>query len=695
MGADREKPSSMWLSGGRSALAVLGGALIVLAVFWAHLLLEIAQIRNSTLAAAKRDAANLALAAQELTSRLFLSAEHHMYWIRQEFDRQGKSFDFVTYYHSGQSFKEISTYAGVYNAKGDVLLSSLGASDPRNNIGDRDYFKKLREMDGDRLIIAKPLLGKTSGKWIIPVAIRRTTAGGEFAGAVVAGISVDHILDFYRAFNLGRQGSLSLLDLEGTVMARRFPGKSVAGENFRNNEVFTLATQQAYGTFETVSLADGVRQIIGYRLLGQMPMLVAVGLSVEDVLADFATARQSLLWQGAGVSFAILLLAGVAIFLLRRQDENLALVKKANLASREAYHRLVDIIDGASEQIAALDLQFRFLVFNKRYAEEFERLFGKRIDIGQSLIDALSHLPEEQKKALEIWGRALDGENFTTVREFGAPNLSRRIFEMVYSPLRNADGVLIGAINVTRDVTEQVGVECELKRSSAEMERLASVVSHDILNGLRKISSSIGQIKERHSEPSESDLFISSASHETKHLLHLAEGLSDYIHLQKKNAPFSQIDLKNCCNEALSGLRDAIRFSDAEIIVGALPSVIGDSAQLSQLFHHLIRNSLHNRRPGVTPSVHVSSERRNGSWVIGVHDNGRGIKPADLPKLFIAFQQIHTDRDQGQLGLGLAICRSIIERHGGRIWAESLPNQGSSFYFSLPVSATETNKAAQ
>jgi PAS domain S-box-containing protein len=520
-----------------AALSILGGVGVVLAIFWGHLLFEIGQNRTSDLGAAKKDAANITLAAQELTSRLLLSAEHHLRWIRREYDRQGDSFDFVAYYHSGQGFKDISTYAAVYDVNGDVLNSSQGSSDPKNNIGDRNYFKSLREMEGDRFIIAKPVMGKTSGKWIIPVVVRRNTLGGEFNGAVVAGVSVDYILDFYRSFNLGRYGSVSLFDLDGTIMARRASGKSLIGENFSSNQAFVLSAEKVNSVYEEVSAIDGISSITGYRLFSQMPLLITASLSIDDVLTDFAISRRDMLWQGAGVTLSILLFAGMALFFLRKQNVNLIAVEKADQASREAYHRLVAIIDGTSEQIAALDQQFRFMVFNKRYADEFERIFARRISVGQSLIDVLSHSPDEQKAVLEIWGRALEGEVFTIIRQLGAPHLDRKTLEMTYSPLRDVGGKVVGAVHVVHDVTEHATVECELRRSNAELDRFSAVISQDIVSSLRKLASSVDQIKQRQNDLSSADIFVSSAFNETHRVLKFAEGLSDYVHLQKKTHP--------------------------------------------------------------------------------------------------------------------------------------------------------------
>jgi len=139
-------------------------------------------------------------------------------------------------------------------------------------------------------------------------------------------------------------------------------------------------------------------------------------------------------------------------------------------------------------------------------------------------------------------------------------------------------------------------------------------------------------------------------------------------------------------SRVLSGLKPAMEECGARIIAGPLPTVMVDGTQLEQLLQNLLGNALKFRGQR-TPIIHVECERRSEQWVFAVRDNGIGIDPAYYEKIFVIFQRLHGNDTYEGSGIGLAICKKIVERHGGRIWVDSTPGQGSTFYFTLPVPA--------
>jgi len=163
----------------------------------------------------------------------------------------------------------------------------------------------------------------------------------------------------------------------------------------------------------------------------------------------------------------------------------------------------------------------------------------------------------------------------------------------------------------------------------------------------------------------------------------LINDLLAYSRVNTRDIQFAGVSLQQACAYALDNLHGSISESGAEIAVGALPEVVGDGAQLMQVFQNLIGNAIkfQNERP---PEIHVSAREEPGQWVLGVRDNGIGIEPQYFEQIFQIFRRLHTRKEYSGTGIGLAICKKIVERQGGRIWVESQPGRGSTFYFSIP-----------
>lgn len=163
----------------------------------------------------------------------------------------------------------------------------------------------------------------------------------------------------------------------------------------------------------------------------------------------------------------------------------------------------------------------------------------------------------------------------------------------------------------------------------------------------------------------------------------LIEGLLTYSRVQTRGGEFEPVDTGALCDQAVANLRFAIEESGAAVGHGEMPTVIGDPTQIAQLLQNLIGNALKFRaeRP---PQVRIGAERKGGTWVFSVRDNGIGIEPQYYERIFMVFQRLHNKGEYAGTGIGLAICKKVVERHGGRIWVDSRPGEGSSFHFTLP-----------
>jgi light-regulated signal transduction histidine kinase (bacteriophytochrome) len=163
----------------------------------------------------------------------------------------------------------------------------------------------------------------------------------------------------------------------------------------------------------------------------------------------------------------------------------------------------------------------------------------------------------------------------------------------------------------------------------------------------------------------------------------LIEDLLAYSRVGTKGKEFKPAPLEAALRRAIVNLRAAIEESGAAVTYDALPVVEADDSQVAQLFQNLIGNALKFRSASV-PRIHVSAREKEGEWEIAVSDNGIGIEPQYFERIFMVFQRLHNKGEYPGTGIGLAICKKVVERHGGRIWVESKPDEGSAFHFTLP-----------
>jgi signal transduction histidine kinase len=272
--------------------------------------------------------------------------------------------------------------------------------------------------------------------------------------------------------------------------------------------------------------------------------------------------------------------------------------------------------------------------------------------------------------------------------------------QVLLTPLFDGEGQPAGTQGAFWDVTPRLAgeqrlrqlaanlerVNTELARSNTELEQFAYVASHDLQEPLRMVTSYIQLLQHRYQGRlgADADEFIAFAVDGVARMQGLINDLLALSRVGSRGEPLRDIESEQAFEQAVANLQTAIQESGAVVRATDLPMVCADATQMVQLFQNLIGNALKFRRTA-RPVVRVSAHRRDREWQFCVEDNGIGIEPRHQARIFELCQRLHSRERYPGNGVGLAICKRIVERHGGRIWVESWPGQGSRFFFTLPT----------
>ena len=373
-------------------------------------------------------------------------------------------------------------------------------------------------------------------------------------------------------------------------------------------------------------------------------------------------------------------------------------VRKAadeHLAQMEGRYR--GLLEAAPDAMVVVNQGGEIVLLNVQAEKQFgyrrDELVGQKVTniipegfaerlIADGIRSAEDALAQQIGTGIELTGRRKDGSEFP--------------IEIMLSPLESADGILVTA--AIRDISVRKKAEAnllqkveELNRSNEELGQFAYIASHDLQEPLRMVASYTQLLSRRYKGKLDADAddFIAFAVDGATRMQRLIQDLLAYSRVGTKGKNLHDTSSEDALQQAVVNLRGAIKESGALVTHDPLPIVLADDGQLTQLFQNLVGNAIKYQRPGI-PRVHVSAARQGGKkWIFSVKDNGLGIDSQYFERIFGMFQRLHKREEFAGTGIGLAICKKIVERHGGTISVESQPGQGSTFHF--PLAGSERN----
>ena len=615
-------------------------------------------------------------------------------------------------------------YTGLAIARRDGLAICSGQ--PRGGrviYSDREYFQ--RALQSRAPTIGKPVIGKISRKAQVPLAYPLLDAKGQIERVVVTGVDLARFADQFAKNQQLPKAAFTIWDEAGTVFYRNPENDKWFGHTIP-------AALQRAGEATVVSGMDGIVRVYGSAALSAYPdvgISISVGVPEAELvqLANSAL-RRSLLLLGlvAGLAFAVALLlserylrrpvadliasarrigggdldnpipvprGGGDLRVLARAFESMrnevrAREVKLRLANEAAVHSealLRGILESAMDAIITVDESQCIVLFNVAA----EAIFGytREEAIGASLA---RFIPERFHSAhaahIEDFGK-----QGTPARQMGRDRIVMALrrngeeFPIDASISQISEGGNKYYTVILRDVTERVRAHQALERTNLDLRQFAYAASHDLRTPLRTISGFAQLLRKKYAgrldeEASEWIGRVVSGAHRLDRLI---EDLLSYARIESQARQFVPVDCRVVLDDAVQLLEAQIRDAGAEITSSPLPTTMGDQGQLVQLFQNLIGNGIkyHGARP---PRIHVSAERKDDAWVFSVADNGIGIEPEQHQRIFEIFRRLHTQQEYPGTGIGLAVCRRVVDRHGGTIWVESEPGKGSTFRFTIP-----------
>jgi PAS domain S-box-containing protein len=588
-----------------------------------------------------------------------------------------RHFETVRLRKDGRRIDISVTLSPIRDASGEVVGISKIA---------QDISERKREEQRSRLLLElSAALSVAVTREQIADAIVRHAATFLGAGVTVVGLLDEHGTTLELASSQGlpdrsvRQYHRTPIDFAGPL-----------NEAVRTDQIVWIETRDTYITryphFKEAIQANGSQSIIGLPLKVNEKMLG--GISFSFPFEKTGSVEEATFLETVGYQCAQALERARLYALVETEHQRLANIldtvpgiiwenehrdeqERMRLAFISGY---VETMLGYTVEEALAEPDFWFKIFHPKDAEKTAEAFYRvRRTLGSGVVNF---------RAVHKDGRVLHIQALmTTILQDGKPVGKR--------------GVMMDVSERQRLLDAQTRHMVLLRRSNEELERFAYIAAHDLQEPLRMVVSYLQLIESRYISQLDdvAHEFFSFAVDGAKRMKDMLNALLDYARVDQDDKPFREFDVTRAVDTALIHLTMRIDESQAQITRDEMPTVWGDPVLISRVFQNLISNAIKFQKSDNIPKIHIGTSRQANGWEFCVRDNGIGIPSEEISRIFVLMQRLHPRDEYAGTGIGLAISKKIIERHNGRIWVESTPGEGTSFYFTLPFPPSETPRA--
>ena len=518
---------------------------------------------------------------------------------------------------------------------------------------------------------------------MIPVT-RPYFVDGKWTGLLLVTVQLKAISELLSEVDLGEVESLALTRTDGYFLARQPFDPALMTTHFTNTASFIeqvdLAASRTY--FETGDDGEVERQV-SFRRIPNSSMVVSVSMKLDDILRPWYEYLYVILLMASSLTFIIGYLGVVQV----RNWEERTQSGRRRLATERRVRRA--LLEAFPNPVFIEDDQGRFVECNGAFLRLLDRP-SERV-IGQTVHDLFEADDASFYAAME---RRVRSSEAMRQRDMTVPlpDGTRRSYVATLAPIASGDGAATGLIGVLTDIDRQKMTEirlqeviAQLERSNEDLQNFAYVASHDLQEPLRMVISYMQLIDRRYREKldDEGREFLNFAVSGAKRMSSLIRDLLMFSRVDTRGKPMEAFEVQVAVDAALAYLDDEILECGADITVGPMPWVMGDGGQITSLLQNLLSNGMKYRSPDRAPRISLSAERLGSMWRFMVSDNGIGFDNAFSERIFEMFQRLHRSEDYPGTGIGLAICRRIVDRHGGEIRAIGRPGEGATFVFTL------------
>lgn len=544
------------------------------------------------------------------------------------------------------------------------------------------FFVHRRDPLVDEPHFGRPFFGRLAGRWHMQITRPLIDSAGDFAGVIAASVRPERFAELHRGLELGPGGVIAIIRETGEYVARTDRHDEVVGR-FSLIKPLSDLTGADHGEITVQPVVDGVERVYSWRKARGAPLYLLVGQPVAQIFGPVEALRRKVYFWLGGLTLVSGGLAAALAYAAAQRGRALA-------ALRESESRFRGMFENSNAGIAFTGPGGRFIDANDAF---LKMMRCSRGDLLEKTVADFTH-PDDMAQEAPLFDQLLRGvrREYRLVKRCLPLGGGMMWLDVSVSAVRGDDGrarMLVGAVV---DVTDLKANEAALAISNAELEQFGYVASHDLRQPLRMIISYLSLLEKRVGAEldGEASEFLNYARDGARRMEHMLASLLEYSRIGRHGEPMTLHDSRDALDEAMRYLGPDIEISGAKVTVsGDWPRIVASEDEMVRLFQNLLSNALKYRRPGAAPTVAVSVVLENGEWLFTVTDDGVGFPPDQTGRLFKVFQRLAGPDECEGTGVGLAVCRKIVERHGGKIWAESSgKGRGATFRFTLPTIQT-------